>query len=404
MKYIKNKHATRNHKRDQFLTVRLWNAMVIVKISIRKARKIFSGIVNAAAIKGKCAINTPKATLRPSGNDLFKSILALPVLLYLLTSCAGNAVRPELTLLQHTSSDTKTDRLNTEITQKGLESKKTFSVTDYKIGPEDLLEINMFQAKELDTVARVSASGYIKLPLIDKIEAAGCTVSELESLICKKLEKYLTEPVVSVFVREYRSQQIAVLGSVKNPGIYYATGQRYLLDLLSMAGGLSPDAGDICIIQKASGTEPQDKQNIEKIVIDLDALLIKGNIDFNIPLSSGDVIHVPQSGIFFVDGAVNSPGPFQIKSKTTITQALSMAKGLSYEALRSEMRIYRDNGKPEREVIAIDYDSILDGKSPDIEMKDKDVIIVSKSGFKSFVKGIATTLNFGVFSLGKYQY
>lgn len=399
MKYIRNKHATRNHKRDQFLPVRLWNAMVIVKINIRKARKLFSGIVNAAAIKGKSVINTPKATLRHSGNDLFKSILALPVLLYLLTSCAGNAVRPELTPLQPTSSDTKPERLNTEITQKGLEAKKTFPVADYKIGPEDLLEIKVFQANELDTLARVSASGYIKLSLIDKIEAAGLTVSELESLICKKLEKYLTEPVVSVFVREYRSQQFAVLGSVKNPGVYYASGQRYLLDLLSMAGGLSPDAGDICIIQKVSGIEPQDEQNFEKIVIDLDALLINGSIDSNIPLSSGDVIHVPKSGIFFVDGAVNSPGSFQIKGKTTITQAISTAKGLSYDAIHSDMKIFRDTGKPEREVITIDYDDVLDRKGPDVEIKNKDIIIVSRSGLKRFIKGLAGYFNFGSFGL-----
>lgn len=338
-------------------------------------------------------------TIKTIQNELVQGIIALLIFfLLLLTSCAGNSVRPESTLLR-TSSDTKSERLNIELTKKGLELKKTFPVADYKIGPEDLLEIKVFQANELDTLARVSASGYIKLSLIDKIEAAGLTVSELESLICKKLEKYLTEPVVSVFVREYRSQQFAVLGSVKNPGVYYASGQRYLLDLLSMAGGLSPDAGDICIIQKVSGIEPQDEQNFEKIVIDLDALLINGSIDSNIPLSSGDVIHVPKSGIFFVDGAVNSPGSFQIKGKTTITQAISTAKGLSYDAMHSDMRIFRDTGKPEREVIIIDYDDVLDRKGPDIEIKDKDIIIVSRSGFKRFIKGLAGYFNFGFFGL-----
>ena len=175
--------------------------------------------------------------------DLCKVTFAF--ILLFLTSCGGSNVISESALLQRTSSDTKAEKLNVELAQKGSDLKKTFSSADYKIGSEDLLEITVFQANELNTVARVSASGYIKLPLIDKIEASGLTVYELESLICKKLERYLTEPVVSVFVKEYRSQQIAVLGSVKNPGVYYATGQRYLLDLLSMAGGLSPEAGDI---------------------------------------------------------------------------------------------------------------------------------------------------------------
>ncbi len=341
-------------------------------------------------------------------DELFKGIIITMVfLLLLLTSCAGtgNAVRPGSTLIQQTSSGTKAEKLNMELTQKSIElQKKTFSTADYKIGPEDLLEIKVFQASELDTVARVSASGFIKLSLIDKIEAAGLTVYEVESLICKKLEKYLTEPVVSVFIKEYRSQQIAVLGSVKNPGVYYVTGQRSLLDLLSMAGGLNQDAGDICILQRTSGNNHQDNQHVEKTVVDLSQLLIKGNFDLNIPLYSGDVLHVPQAGIFFVDGAVQSPGSYQLKSKLTFTQAISMAKGLNYEALRSDMKIYRDNGKPEREVIAIDYDSILGGKSPDVEIKDKDIIIISRSGIKSFIKGIAATLNFGIFSLGARPY
>jgi polysaccharide export outer membrane protein len=307
-------------------------------------------------------------------------------------------------LLQQASSNTKSERLNTVLTQKSIELQKTFSAADYKIGPEDLLEIKVFQASELDTVARVSASGFIKLSLIDKIEAAGLTVYELESLICKKLEKYLTEPVVSVFIKEYRSQQIAVLGSVKNPGVFYVTGQRHLLDLLSMAGGLGPDAGDVCILQRPSGNNHQDNQQSEKTVIDLDQLLIKGNFDLNIPLYSGDVVHVPQAGIFFVDGAVQSPGSYQLKNKITFTQAIGMAKGLKYEAVHSDMKIYRDNGKPEREVIPIDYDSVLAGKSLDIEIKDKDIIVVARSGFKSLIQGLSASLSFGIFSLGKYSF
>jgi hypothetical protein len=77
-----------------------------------------------------------------------------------------------------------------------------------------------------------------------------------------------------------------------------------------------------------------------------------------------------------------------------------MARGLSYEAIRSDIKIYRDTGQPERAVIAIDYDSILGGKITDAEIKDKDVIIVSSSGFKSFINRLSTGLSFGVFRLG----
>jgi polysaccharide biosynthesis/export protein len=333
-------------------------------------------------------------------NELFYGIIFILIfLLLLLTSCAGREIRPESVILQHAPSETKAEKLNVKLSQ-GVELQKAFAVSDYRIGPDDLLEINVFQVNDLNTTVRVTATGHIKLPLIDKIEVDGLTVLELESVISEKLEKYLMEPVVGVFIREYRSQQIAVLGCVKNPGVYYVTGQRYLLDLLSMAGGLSQDAGEICIVQKSgTGKEDQDEQNTEQIVIDLDALLIKGRIDLNVPLSTGDVINVPEAGIFFVDGAVNSPGLFKLKGKMTITQAISTAKGLSYDAVQSNIRIFRETDETERKVIEIDYNSILDGKSPDIEIKDKDIIIIARSGFKRFIKGMVGYFNFGYFGV-----
>ena len=333
-------------------------------------------------------------------NELSKSFIVMLIfIILLLTACSGSDVRPD-TLLQQNASSAKNDKLNSELAQKSHDFRKPSSAADYKIGPEDLLEIDVFQVPDLKTTVRVSARGYIKLSLIDRVEVAGLTVSDLESLISKKLEKFVREPVVSVFVKEYRSQQISVLGSVKDPRAYYATGPKYLLDMLSLAGGLTQDAGSICIIQRPPKADaPEDKG--EKIIIDLDELLIKGKPELNIPVLSGDTIVIPKSGIFFVDGAVKNPGEFQLKGQTTFTQAISMAKGLSFEAVHSEMRIYRDTGKPEREVITVDYDSILEGKSPDVDIKDKDVIIVGKSGFKSLLGAITGYLNFGAFSLGK---
>jgi polysaccharide export outer membrane protein len=336
-------------------------------------------------------------------NELSVGLIALAIFVILfLTSCAGNNVQADAIATQYAVS-LKSDKLNTEIAQKTLEYRQTFTIADYKIGPEDLLEIEVFQVPDLKTLARVSAKGYIKLPLIEGIQAGGLTVSELESLLAERLKKYVKEPVVSVFVKELRSQQISILGSVKEPRVYYVTGQKYLLDMLSLAGGVTQDAGSVCIIQRVSGKTSPDsgREYIERIVIDLDELLIKGKAELNIAVTSGDTIHVPQNGIFFVDGGVQTPGAFPLKGKTTLTQAISLAKGMTYEAISSDIKIYRDNGTPEREVINVSYDSILERKEPDFEIRDKDVIIVGKSGFKAFIKGLAAGLNFGAFSLGK---
>lgn len=336
-------------------------------------------------------------------NDLFQSFVVLLIFgVLLVTSCAGSDVRTQALLAKRTAdaSSSETDKLNSEIALKNAELRKTVSPSDYKIGAEDLLEIDVFEVAELKTTERVSAKGFIKLPLIGDVKAAGNSVAGLEDIIAGKLSKYVKDPQVSVFVKEYRSQQISVLGAVRDPRSYYVSGQKYLLDMLSLAGGLSKDAGSVCIVQEATAGLAGSGPN-GKIVIDLDALLRDGRTDLNIPVYSGDVIQVPKKGIFFVDGAVRDPGEFPLNRKTTLTEAISMAKGFSYTASRSGIRIYRDVGKAEREVISVNYDDILDGKSRDRLLKDKDIVIVSANGFKKFLQGFGGALNLGGFSFGR---
>jgi len=318
------------------------------------------------------------------------------ITILLTAGCAGTRETPPAVYLQQSQQLSKAEALNEQLFRQAL---KPFSMADYKIGPEDLLEIEVFQVEELKTSVRVTARGFIKLPLVGKVKAGGLSVSELEDMLSRKLERFLEDPVVSVFVREYRSQQITVLGAVKNPQQYSVSGQKYLLEILSIAGGLTEEAGDLCYIQKVS-SESNPPRYIGTIVIDLNELLMEGKGELNIPLSSGDVVHIPKRGVFFVDGAVNDPGAFQIKGRTTIIQALSMAKGLKYEADSSGLRIYRDNGKPEREIIPVDYDAIINGESPDIPVKDKDIIIVPKSGVKDFFSKFVSTIR-GFISFGK---
>lgn len=340
-------------------------------------------------------------------NELFLSFVGIVLfVMLLLTSCASNAVQPQTQLQLNAAPVTaKTEKLNVSLAENHQVFRKASSAADYKIGPEDLLEIDTFQVQELKSTVRVSAQGFIKLPLIDKIEAGGRTVSELESHIANKLERFVKEPVVSVFVKEYRSQQISVLGSVRDPRVYYATGQKYLLDMLSTAGGLTQDAGSICIIQRSVKNASGDQESMEKIVIDLDELLINGRAELNVPMFAGDIVQVPKSGIFFVDGAVRSPGEYQLKGKnTSFSEAISMAKGLDYSAIKSGIKIYRDNGGPEREIISIDYDSVLSGETPDPLIKEKDIIIVEASGLKRFLGTLSGGANFGVFSIGGRPY
>ena len=112
-------------------------------------------------------------------------------------------------------------------------------VSDYRVGPQDLIEISVFQVPDLSRTVRVNSGGQISLPLIGVLQAGGLTIQELEAAIGKKLEaKYLQNPQVTAFVKEYTSQRVTVEGSVKKPGIYPISGRTTLLQAIAMAEGL----------------------------------------------------------------------------------------------------------------------------------------------------------------------
>ncbi len=270
---------------------------------------------------------------------------------------------------------------------------------EYRIGPEDLLEIEAYNVEDLKKTVRVNSEGEIALPLVGIIKAGGMTTSELEKEIEKRLDRYVQETVVTVFIKEYRSQRISVVGAVNNPQIYAVTGQRYLIDMLMTAGGLREDAGNICYVIRPGKGDSQ-RRGTETIVIDLNELLIQGNFNLNIPVFAGDVINVPRGGVFFVDGAVKHPGVFNLTGKITLVQAIVMAQGTSADAVTSDIRIFRDNGNGERNVIKVDYDSIRKGESADIMIAENDIIIVPKSGIKNFFNGFISTIK-GFISFGK---
>lgn len=114
-------------------------------------------------------------------------------------------------------------------------------VSDYRIGPLDLLQIQVFQVEDLDREARVNTSGFISLPLIGAIQAGGKTVQEVEREIAAKLsQSYLQNPQVSVFVKEFTSQRVTVEGAVRKPGIYPITGRTTLLQAVALSEGMDP--------------------------------------------------------------------------------------------------------------------------------------------------------------------
>jgi len=310
--------------------------------------------------------------------------------------CGGNSeVRgPAQPIVKNNSENKVAEMLVKSALMQGIRPDD-----EYVIGPEDLLEIEVFQADELKRKTRVSSQGYIGFPLIGQVKAGGLTTSQLEKEIASRLDRFMEGPIVSVYVAEYKARKIAVIGSVTAPQIYSVTGQKYLLDMLSMAGGLTKDAGDICYVIRPLNEEGGISRT-ETIVIDLKELLINGNVALNIPVFNGDVINIPKGGMVFVDGAVERPGAFPLQQNTTLLQAVAMAGGLKFEADKSDIRIFRDRGDGSRDIITVDYEAINKGVSGDVSIKDNDIIIVPKSGIKNFFSGFLNAIK-GLISFGK---
>jgi polysaccharide export outer membrane protein len=285
---------------------------------------------------------------------------------------------------------------------------------DYKIGPEDLLEISIFEDEKLNKTVRVSSQGNISLPLLGILKVKGLTANELEKEIRDLLaEKYFQDPHVSVFIKEYRNQRISVMGSVEKPGVYDVTGQKTVLDILAMAGGLKGDAGPLLFLirpprledEVLKGKKDSDDQSLKTFMIDLEGLLVKGDLALNLPLIHGDVINIPVSGKIFVGGEVKIPGGFSLGGKKlTLSQAISLAGGLGPKAAGSETKIFRYSEKgTDKEILSANVYAIQKGQEEDLHLKESDIIIVPKSGTKAFLIELRDTvkglLGFG-FSLG----
>lgn len=348
----------------------------------------------------------------------FASLFSL-LLVFFVLSCASSPppkkdiVSPEAQMREIEASR-QVKAMNERILL-GVRSSKIDSSRDYKIGPEDLLEISVFEDEKLNKTVRVSFQGNINLPLLGVLKVKGLSASELEREIRDLLaEKYFQDPNVSVFIKEYRNQRISIMGAVEKPGVYDVSGQKTILDMLALSGGLKEDAGSLLFLirpPKSEETTPKkggEKEMVEEqtktAVVDLEELLVKGDLNLNLALLHGDIINIPVSGKIFVGGEVRAPGGFPLRGKRlTVSQAVALAGGLKTEAAGSETKIFRYSDKGTgKEIISTDVYSVQKGQAEDLYLKENDIIFVPKSGTKAvlnelwdFIKGRIGSVSFG---------
>jgi len=268
----------------------------------------------------------------------------------------------------------------------------SLAVESYRIGQDDLLDVTVFEVPELSTTSRVSAAGTLALPLIGVVNANGRTTEELALIIQDELKKkYINEPHVSVFIREYASQPVSVLGAVRAPGIYQIKGQKFLMDMLAMAQGLDPAAGKtIQIIRRTSdgpniSVPSNAPPKTETIDIDVADLFQNGKTELNIRINAGDVVNVLSALSIFVVGEFVRPGEFPLRfgKPLTVAQAAALGGGFSRDAKKAGGTIIRYHADRTKEEIPVNIQKILDGSADDVPLIANDILFVPSNRVKT---------------------
>ncbi len=267
---------------------------------------------------------------------------------------------------------------------------------DYRLGPGDLIAVRVYESDELSTEARVSSSGFVSLPLLNNVEVNNLSAAEAEYKIENLYkQKYLKDPHVSVYIKAYVSKKVTLVGAVKKPGSYEYLTQRRLLDVLALANGLDDSAGSIAYVDRSDLA----KQKNVRFLVDIDALLKKGDMSQNIVILGGDIIIVPEAGQFFADGAVRKPGLYPLRSNMTITEAIALAGGLVSFADNDGVKLIRYMGRgKKREIVSLSYSELQSGLGDTLLLQDQDVVFVESSPLGLLISG--TGLSFDVWEIG----
>jgi polysaccharide biosynthesis/export protein len=267
----------------------------------------------------------------------------------------------------------------------------------YQIGVGDILDIHINDEEEISGRYQVDQSGKVKISLLSSpLDAAGTTTFDLASRISDELKKQqiLRDPSTNVLILRAVTQNISVLGAVVRPGVYPVEKPSTLLDAISLAGGLGPNAGNSVTIfhgSDASGSSATAASaaanGIPVATVNITDLLAAKDRSLNLTVHSGDVITVNTAPVVFVVGSVGRPGAFAIqdrRSQMTVLQAVAMAEGPTPNASLGKTIIIRQStSSAERKEIPVDLKKVMRGKDSDQVLEANDILFVPQSGLKA---------------------
>jgi polysaccharide export outer membrane protein len=265
----------------------------------------------------------------------------------------------------------------------------TVAADDYRVGPEDVLAISVTDAPEFSGRFRVNQSGYLVMTsLPNPVKAEGLTPMELSTELRKALEdaKLYRDPTVNVFVEEYHSRSVTIVGAVTKPGVYPLRKRTTVIQAISEAGLMPTTGNRVTLIPANAGSSSEPKASETTQTFELGKLMSGKDSSVTVEVHDGDVINVATADVVYVVGAVTKPGGFVQQDRSagvTALQAIALAEGMtSVAAAHSGMIIRRNADGSARENIPIDLGKIMSGKQGDTPLQPNDILFVPLSGTK----------------------
>ncbi len=250
----------------------------------------------------------------------------------------------------------------------GMTGEVAASQENYVLGPEDEIEIKVWDHDDLTRKLRVGLDGSISFPFIGHIKTKGLTLSQLQNELQRRLgDGYIVDPHVSITITEYKSQRFFVVGNVARPGTYPLTKNITVVEAISLAGGVasggsggkSATIGTAIIVRSPAGAKaekpllPEHAKPQDKLVVSLTGAMT-GDPRHNVEIKNGDTIYVPAL-VYFVTGEVKKPGRYPYEEGLTILQAVTTAEGFTDKAAPKRTHIIREHGQV-KEKIAVKLD------------------------------------------------
>jgi len=281
---------------------------------------------------------------------------------------------------------------------------------EYIVGPGDVLGIRAFDFDDLSRPVRVDGDGNIALPLLETVHVGGKTVSAVEKELTKQLGEYMYEPYVTVFIDEYRSQQVVVVGAVEKPGLITLVDRdSTVLDAIAASGGMTEAAAGRIYVIPGEERQSVDMDQLARALDDKTTQALVENADsdiqplmlntkeapqgverffWSLPVRGGDVIVVATSGDFILQGWVHKPGTYKLQPGLTLRGAVATGGGLRFAADRNSVRVHRLTADGQIDTETFSYEAIVNDQIPDVFIHEGDVVEVASSKMKLVPYGV----------------